>query len=281
MAARLRRLWQLWRLYATMDLMYLARGPEVAITFYVSDVIIGASAITATFLLVERFDGLGPWTKQAVFFLLAYAMMVRGLVNTFFGYNVAQISRRIGRGQLDHILIQPQPLWSALLTEGFNPVTGSSVLVPGVALLLWSLGHFDTPVSPVWWVLLVLDLVASCAIVLAFEYAWGSLAFWAPRAAEEVNSHTWDLLMQLAPFPLEGIPGVALGALLTFVPVGLVAWYPARGLLGIDSPSLLRDLALPIAAIVFCAVAAWIFRRGLRQYGRTGSSRYLDYGHRR
>ena len=275
------RLLRLWRLYATMDLLYLARGPDVALTYYVSELIIGGSAITATFLLAERFDGLGPWTKQAVFFMLAYALIVRGLLNTFFNYNLSHISRRVGRGQLDHVLIQPQPLWSAFVTEGFAPVTGSSMLVPGVALLVWSLGHFDSPPTPTWWVFFAMNLLASSAIVMAFEYAWGSIAFWAPRAAEEVNSHTWDLLMQLAPFPLEGMPALALGALVTLIPVGLVAWWPSRTLLGLDSPSLPLDLALPVAAIVFCAVASWIFQRGLRQYGRTGSSRYLDYGHRR
>ena len=275
------RLFRLWRLYATMDLLSLARGPEVAITYYVSDLIIGGATITATFLLAERFDGIGPWTKQAVFFLLAYALIVRGLLNTFFSYNVAHISRRVGRGQLDHMLIQPQPLWSALLTEGFAPVTGSGMLLPGALLLIWALGHFDAPVSAAWWVLFGLNLAASTAILMAFEFAWGSLAFWAPRAAEEINSHTWDLLMQLSPFPLDGIPAVAAGALVTLVPVGLVAWWPSRTLLQLDSPSPLRDLVLPVAAIVFCAVAIWIFRTGLREYGRTGSSRYLDYGHRR
>ena len=31
-----------------------------------------------------------------------------------------------------------------------------------------------------WWLMLACSLLASCAIVLAFSYLWGSLAFWAP-----------------------------------------------------------------------------------------------------
>ena len=61
-------------------------------------------------------------------FLLGYALLVRGVIDTFFNYNVAFISRRIGRGQLDHMLVQPQPLWMALLTEGFAPFSGSGML---------------------------------------------------------------------------------------------------------------------------------------------------------
>src|SRR4030088_2373559 len=120
-----RRLLRMLALYATMDLLFLARGTQVALAYYASDFVIGLAAVTATYLLAERFDGIGPWTKPQILFLLGYALVVRGLINTFFSYNLAFISRRIGRGQLDHVLIQPQPMWMVLLTEGFAPITGS------------------------------------------------------------------------------------------------------------------------------------------------------------
>jgi viologen exporter family transport system permease protein len=252
----------------------------VALTFYLSDFIVGLAAVTATFLLAERFDGIGPWTKPQVLFLLGYALLVRGLIDLFFNYNLAFISRRIGRGQLDHLLIQPQPLWMILLTEGFAPVTGSGMFLPGLALVLLAGHQLDLVVAPGWYLLLAVDLVASIAVVLAFEYIVGSLAFWAPRAAEEINGSSWRLITQLAPFPLEGLSGWALGSLISVVPVGLVAWYPARALLGIGTTPWENTL-LPAAAFVLAMLALWIFTRGLRHYGRTGSTRYLDYGHRR
>src|SRR5712692_3549381 len=155
------RLIHLWKLYATMDLLFLARGPQVALSFYVSDFIVGLAAVTATFLLAERFDGIGPWTKPQVLFLLGYALLVRGLINIFFSYNLALISRRIGRVQLDHVLIQPQPLWMVLLTEGFAPVTGSGMFLPGMVLLVWAAHQLDLVVPPTWYLLLAVDLLAS------------------------------------------------------------------------------------------------------------------------
>jgi len=275
-----KRLTRLWALYARMDLLFLARGPWVALTYYLSDFVVGLATVTATFLLAERFDGIGPWTKPQVLFLLGYAVLVRGLIDIFFSYNLAFISRRIGRGQLDHVLIQPQPLWMVLLTEGFAPVTGSGMFVPGLGLLVWAARQLDLVVPPTWYLLLAVDLLASIAVVLAFEYIVGSLAFWAPRAAEEINTSSWRLVTQLAPFPLDGLSVWALGSLLTVVPVGLVAWYPARVLLGIGT-TLWENAALPAVALVLMMIALWIFTRGLRHYGRTGSTRYLDYGHRR
>jgi ABC-2 type transport system permease protein len=278
--ASLRRLVELWALYARMDILFVLRGPTAALAFYASDMVVGLAAVTATFLLAERFDGIGVWSKQQMLFLLGYALLVRGIINLAFNYNVAFISRRIGRGQLDHVLVQPQPLWMVLLTEGIAPVTGAGMFVPGVALLAWSIAQLQIELSPTWLALLIVYLVSSVAIILAFEYAWGSLAFWAPRAAEEINSSTWRLITQLNVFPLDGLPSLALVGLLSLVPAGMVAWLPSRALLGVEGGAW-TWLGPPMAAALFVAVAWVIFGLGLRRYGRTGSARYLSYGHRR
>ena len=280
MAASVRRVIQLWGLYARLDMLYVLRGSQTALSFYLSDLIMGVAAVTAMFLLAQRFDGIPPWTRDQMLFLHGYALLVRGTIDVFFNYNISFISRRIGRGQLDHVLVQPQPLWMVLLTEGFAPVTGAGMLLPGLLLLGWSLVQLQVPLTLAWLGLLALSLACSVVVVLAFSYAWGSLAFWAPRSAEELNSSTWQLLMQLDVFPLDALPTLALTGLVTFVPAGLVAWYPARTLLGFDS-SPLAWLALPAAAAVLGGLCLLIFTRGLAHYGRTGSTRYLSYGHRR
>ena len=239
--------------------------------------------MTATFLLAERFDGIGPWTEPQVLFLLGYALLVRGSIDIFFNYNVAFISRRIGRGQLDHLLIQPQPLWMVLLTEGFAPVTGTGMFFPGLGTAdLVGQPAATCRSRPPGWLLLAIDLVASIAVVLAFAYIFGSLAFWAPRAAEEINSSTWR-----AAHPA--------GAVSARRPVRPGAGQPADGRAGRPgsvvsvrascSASTARAwaplLRRPAARARSPRSRRWIFRRGLRHYGRTGSTRYLDYGHRR
>ena len=264
-----------------MDLLYLLRGPQVALTYYFADLVIGLAAATATFLLAQRFDGIGSWSRSQVLFMLGYALLVRLLIEIFFNYNLAHISRRIGRGQLDHLLVQPQPLWTSFVTEGFAPVTGSGMLLPAAALLYAAQRQMTLPITPQWWAVLLINVLASVIIVMAFEYAWGSIAFWAPRAAEEINMHTWDMLQKLIPFPLDGVSGWALAALVTVVPAGLVAWFPTRALIGVEPLSWTQAAILPLVAVLFAAFALGLFRNGLRHYGRTGSSRYLDYGHRR
>ena len=97
----------------------------------VSDIILNLAGVTAVFLLAERFEGIGLWSRDQIIFMLGYAALVRGFLDMGFSYNVLQISRRIGRGQMDHTLIQPQPVWMGLLTEGFMPFSGSWSLFTG------------------------------------------------------------------------------------------------------------------------------------------------------
>ena len=117
--------------------------------------------------------------------------------------------------------------------------------------------------------------------VLAFEYAWGSVAFWAPRAAEEINSSTWRLVTELNQFPLDGLPSLAIAGLVTFVPAGLIAWLPSRALLQVGDGGPWTWLAPLLGAVLLGGLALFIFGRGMKVYGHTGSSRYLSYGHRR
>jgi hypothetical protein len=104
------------------------------------------------------------------------------------------------------------PLWVLLLSEGFSPVSGSGLLLSGGALLALS-GHGIGAYGPG---LFALNWAASVAIVIAFSYAWGSVAFWAPRAAEEINSSTMDLIDQLRAFPLDGLAPGLLGVAVAF-----------------------------------------------------------------
>jgi ABC-2 type transport system permease protein len=134
-------------------------------------------------------------------------------------------------------------------------------------------------VTPGWLALLAINMLGSMASILSFSFLWGSLAFWAPRAAEEISSSATTLLDQLKSFPLDGLGPLLLGGLMTIAPVSFVAWYPCRALLGIDGASY-AGWVTPLAALLLAALTIGIFRKGMALYGRTGSQRYSNLGHR-
>src|SRR5262245_56451059 len=218
------KVFRLWRVHARMDLLFLSRGMRTALAWYVAGILLAASTAVWAFLLAERFDGIGPWSRDQVVFLLALALLSRGVVDVLFNMNLAFPSRRIGRGQLDHLLLMPQPLWQSLASDGFTPFSGSGQALVAVAVLVYAVRIIGLPVDAAWLALLLLHVASAVAIILSFAYLWGSLAFVAPRGAEEINSSSYRLLDQLKPFPLDGVGPILLGGLLSFVPAGFLAW---------------------------------------------------------
>ncbi len=278
--AQLRRLPRLWAKYAGMDLLWIARGAKVAFSWYFADLLLAVGYALWALLLAARFDGIGVWSQAQVAFLLGLALFTRGAVDFAFNANMYAPSRRVGRGQLDHMLLMPQPLWVTIVSDGFMPFSCSGTLIGGTIALVWSVSALGLDVTPGWLALLALYVASAAVIMMSFAYLWGSLAFLAPRGAEEINSTTLRLVEQLKPFPLDGVGFGLAGLLLSIVPVGFVAWLPSRVLLGLDD-STAALLWTPLAALGFGALAVIAFRLGLRRYARTGSTRYLAHGHRR
>lgn len=280
MVANVRRIFELMRIHAYIDFIYVTRNLREMLMWIVSDFVVMTAGVAAVFLLAEKFGGLGSWRIPQIVFMLGYGVLVFGLIEMFFGFNVAWISRRIGRGQLDHTLIQPQPLWMAFLTEGFVPFSCAIYGLPGVILIGWALPRLGQELTPAWWLLFLVSLPASAAIAISFSFIWGSLAFWAPVAAEEISTNAMTLVERLKPFPLDGMGRGVRGGLLTLAPAGFVAWFPCKILTG-QAPVGLDAAGFFGAALLFSAVAAAIFSRGMRHYAQTGSRRYLSLGHRR
>lgn len=263
---------------ARMDLLLILGSKAQAALWIVTDVIAYGSGIAAVLLVAQRFDGIAGWTKAQLVFLVGFSTTSAALRQVFFGYNVSAVSRRIGRGQLDHTLVQPQPLALAFLTEGFSPFSSAGVLGPGIALLAAGTSAAGVDVTPSFLARLAVCIVASMTIVLAASFTIGAIAFWAPRGAEEISTRG-SAMLHLTDFPLDPLPGALRGLLLTAIPAGFVAWFPAATLLGRRPPE--QWVLCPLVAAIAALIAAAIFRKGLRHYARTGSSRYSTFGHRR
>ena len=268
-----------WRSQGYLDGIQLLRNRSTFFMYAFSELILATASVSGMVLLASKFGGIGVWSRTDIFFLLGYALTVDSLLEMFFGYNIRNISRRIGRGQLDHLLVQPRPLWIALFTEGFSPFSVFLRLIPGGVLIGWAITQKPIEISPMWWGWFALNIVASVGVVLGYSFAWGSLAFWSPRGAEEICSSISRMFGQLQIFPLNGL-GIITGGLLTILPIGFMAWFPARTLLTV--PLYPQSLLItPIVSLCFLGLGLVSFVRGLAHYGRTGSQRYLDHGHRR
>lgn len=280
MADNIRSLLRLWRLYAKMDLMWLMQDRTSVIIVILSETLGNLSSMAGVLLLAVRFGGVGGLTADEVLFMLGFFELADGLGWMLFGnYNVMHISRRIGRGQVDHMIIQPRPLWMQLLTEGFMPFSGCHGMIIGILLTAIAVSRLGITLSVGWFLLLLYYIVIHIALRLSQCALYGSMAFYRPVACEEISSMIVDMNNQLGKFPLFGLPDWLLAVLHTVLPVGLMAYLPALALL--RQLGRRTELALPfIVAAVFVTAAVICFKKGLRHYEQYSCNRYKDMGFR-
>ena len=276
----LRRILELYAVYARLDLAWFLKDTKMCLMAIAADFVSNIAAVTGVFLLAYRFDGVGGMDKFEVLFMLGYVTALTGIVQAFFNFNVAHISRRIGRGQLEHMLIQPLPLAVQLLTEGFIPFSGTSNLVSGFLVMSMAVRSLAYAVTLTWMLRLGLQLLISTIIVLALNYLFSSLAFYAPSQAEEISTYVRNSAHNLSTYPLSGMSLAVQLPLLSVFPAGLLGWFPSLALLN-DAPLGLPALYPVIVAFCLVLVTSRVFAKGYRHYLTSGSPRYSAVGHRR
>lgn len=277
----LKRWLRLYGLYAKMDLAWFLRDTKFCLMAICADFISNLAAISGVFLLAWRFDGVGGMSKYEVLFMLGYVTVITGLFQIFFSNNnTGIVSRRIGRGQLEHMMLQPIPLRVQLLVEGFIPFSGSSNFIAGVIILVLSIKSLAIS-TPWWWILaLAGNVFVSMVVLLSLSYLYSSLAFYAPVQAEEIGTYVLDSTGELSVYPLSGMGlGIQI-PLLTVFPAGLLGWFPTLALLG-RAPLNLTSWYPAVVALILFLITANFFKRGLNHYVKTGTNRYSSIGHRR
>ena len=96
------------------------------------DLLLALGSAVWAFLLAERFDGIGAWTQGAGR-VPARARAVRarrGRLRVQLQHRIARAGAS-ARGQLDHMLLMPQPLWVTIASDGFMPFSCSGTLIAG------------------------------------------------------------------------------------------------------------------------------------------------------
>lgn len=281
MADKVKMLLRLYKTYGKMDLMWFLRDTKYCLLQIITDLTTTGAAMAGVFVLAKRFGNIGGMTQDQLLFMLGYAMLGDGIFSLFFiGYNAGQISRTIGRGQLDHNMIQPVPLWMQLMTGGFSPVSGSSILICGIGLTVYAAGRLGVAITLSWVLLLILSILASVVIFLACVYLISCIAFWAPVAAEESASLVHGLFGSLKRYPLGGMAVGWQAVFCSLVPVGLAGWFPSLWLMDSGSSMPFFPVLTFVMALLFGLLAVRLFRKGMKHYATCGSPRYSGFGHR-
>ena len=277
---RIRQIFRLYAASAKLDWLLLSRDVRTGLIYIFSDWISAVSSVLGIALLAVRFEGIGQLNADEILWMLGFFTLADGFTTMMLGScNWLWISRVVGRGQVDHMLIQPVPLWMQILTGGFLPFTGSSCFWTGVALTAVATARLGIAVTPGWLLLLALYTLCRMAVATGCSYLAGTAAFYRPAACEGLSTVVLDAMNAAGKYPLAALPVWMQALFLTALPVGMMAWLPSLLLLGrIDAPA---AYVWPVAmGAALLSASGLLFRKGLKHYARNGCPRYKAMGFR-
>lgn len=266
--------WRMVKIYTKMDVLWFLRDTKVCLMYMFSEAVMSLSGVVGMVLLADRLGTATGMGRPELMFMLGCGLLVNGLFNIMFiNNNTGAISRVIGRGQLDHALIQPVPLPLHFATSGFGPLTGLGPMLTGLPFALWAAGGVPGGYG------MLLRLIPLLLLALVIQTAWvygvSALAFWAPYAAEEIAPDVTETFTSLQSYPLTALSRTAQFALCGVVPVGAMGWLPTVTVLE-NAPAGAGFMAAVAAVAAFLATA--IFRKGLKHYAKYSSPRYSGFG---
>lgn len=258
----LRVLRRLWLACIQMDLAYRWQ--------IITDVLDETVSVAMSLLLFEIAFGhvqtIGGWSQERVILLVGIFQIYSVVMNLFFGGNLQHISRTIFMGQLDGLLLRPVSTQMMLSLREIRTIAILR-LIPGVAIVLWSLEALAY--VPVWTDVLacIALLMGGIIVVYAIWFASLTIEFWL--------SGLWSMeslvpeLFDYGRFPDGIYVGMTKTVMYTVLPVVVVANYPLRALLGDWSVDML--LHVFGLAVVFLVLSRLQWRLGLRRYSSASS----------
>jgi ABC-2 type transport system permease protein len=216
-------------------------------------------------------DALGGFTLPEIAFLYAGSALCLGIADLLVG-NIERLGLRIRMGTFDAMLVRPVPAFVQMCADEFA-LRRLGRIAQGLVVFVWAVSQLDIEWSAARIALVPYLVVFGSVIFLAVFTIGAAVQFWTADASEVANAFTYGG-STLAQFPMTIYPLEAVKALTFIVPITFINWYPSLYILGRDDPLGLptaAQFASPIAAVAVAAVAALVWRIGVRRYRSTGS----------
>jgi viologen exporter family transport system permease protein len=216
-------------------------------------------------------DALGGFSLWDIAFLYGGSALCLGIADLLLG-NVERLGLRIRMGTFDVMLVRPVPAFVQMCADEFA-LRRLGRIAQGAIVFGLSLSRVDVDWTPARVAMVPYLLIFGSIIFLAVFTLGAAVQFWTADSSEVANAFTYGG-STLAQFPMTIYPAEAVKALTFVVPLTFVNWYPSLYILDREDPLGLPravQFASPIAAVALSAVAALVWRAGLRRYRSTGS----------
>jgi ABC-2 type transport system permease protein len=201
--------------------------------------------------------------------VLIFSMVViaEGVGSLFFE-GAWRLAWRVNQGELDYALVRPYPVVLQVMSADIG-LNGLGNLLTGGALLGWALWRVDVRWSPSLAAGAVVLFVSAVLIKLSINLATNASVFWL-SSPFSIFAFAVHQVGDLARYPITVYAVGVRAALTAVVPFAFVSFFPASAVLDHGDLAWAGWLT-PLVAAYCVAVAALVFRRGLRRYESAGN----------
>jgi ABC-2 type transport system permease protein len=237
----------------------------------VGNLVVLSADLMAMLIMFRVTDDLGGFTRPQVLVMFAITAVCFSLADLAVG-NIERIRVYVRTGTLDTVLVRPLGVLGQLLAVDFS-IRRLSRIAYATVILVVALSLADISWSVGKAALLVVALASGALFFSAVFVATATVAFWWIESGELGNIVTYGG-RDFTSYPLP-IYGAWFRRLFGFVlGLGFISYYPSLALLGRPDPVGLpawTGWIAPVAGPIAAAVAALIWRTGVRHYRSTGS----------
>ncbi len=228
-----------------------------------------AAMYTAMALIVFRFETLGGWNWPEMALLLAFHLLAYSLGAALSFVQFRDIEEQVRMGTFDAVLVKPVSPWLFLAFSGLNIGYGGHVIL-ATGLMIWSLTQVSTDWTGLTALYFLGAIISAAMLTAALMTMIGATALiWVrSRHLFAIYFGFWEL----ARYPLNIFPLPLQIMMITFAPLGFLAFIPTAVMLDKPVP-ILGDWAGPAslaAGPLFVLIAMAHWRYCLRNYQGAG-----------
>jgi viologen exporter family transport system permease protein len=259
-----------WAIYRALIAAHVRSRMQYRLSFWVGFTTTFAADLVQIALLgvlFTRFPDIAGWTWREVALLYGLGQMATGLLRSV-SRQLDNFDQLIVAGDFDTFLIRPlSPLFHVLAARFEIAELGRALC--GVAVFALAARTARVPITLANAVVTAGAILGGMLIWFSLMWIVAALAFWHGRTGK-LQDVVQTAGRELVTYPLGIYPGWVRAILTWALPLALITYYPAARLLGRPVETLLAVAAVP-AGLVLLALAAVVWRYGLRHYQSTGS----------
>jgi ABC-2 type transport system permease protein len=218
-------------------------------------------------IIYEHTQSIAGWTKYQMILLVGTSMLIQRFLMGFFWSSIFEMGRNIRTGNFDFYLAQPGNVMFMATTRKLDPDSLlNSIIATAVVIYAARQLHLDPSIGQI--VLYALMVICGVVIHYSILVLSISLAFWL-TSAQGIEG-IYFTLTEFSRLPRAAFTGVATQMLFVWLlPVVIVTNVPASLLVqGFDFKF---TAWLVGSAVMWFALAVFVFNRGLRRYASASS----------